>query len=174
MIWRTTYQIILFLVLPRIIPFNFPENIQTNTAVQVTCLASEGDPPLDLFWSFRGKSASSRKGISTIRISPKGSILLIDPVSDDHSGNYTCTIRNQAGVGSYTTALSVNGTKVCFCVMRWNESWFFAHRMMFEGFSESTRMFLSSEGFYVTKICGKNLRQFLCFFLYFPVSRLRF
>lgn len=116
--------------------------------MQATCLASEGDPPLDLFWNFRDKSASSVEGVGTIRISPKGSIMLIDPVTEYHSGNYTCTIRNQAGSVSYTTALSVNGTRFCFFVMQGKLSrGFCTGCCLFEGFSESTRMFLSSEDF---------------------------
>lgn len=59
---------------------------------------------------------SSLNGFTTTKIGKKGSLLFIDSVSNAHSGNYTCTAKNQAGVVDYTTTLSVYGTIVCLYV----------------------------------------------------------
>lgn len=100
---------ILFLVLPRIVPFHFDVPIFAGQATQVTCLVSEGDSPLDIAWSFQGTELSSQMRISTVKFDRKASALLIDPASSDHRGNYTCTVRNPAGSVNYTTSLEVHG-----------------------------------------------------------------
>jgi hypothetical protein len=100
---------ILFLVLPRIVPFHFDVPIFAGQTTQVTCLVSEGDSPLDIAWSFQGTELSSQMGISTVRYGQKASALLIDPASSGHRGNYTCTVRNRAGSVNYTANLDVHG-----------------------------------------------------------------
>lgn len=83
--------------------------MSTGEAAQVTCLVSTGDQPLDISWSFEGKKVSGIPGISTTQAGRKASLLLIDPVAAEHRGNYTCTVRNPAGVANFTAALYING-----------------------------------------------------------------
>lgn len=78
-------------------------------AVQVTCLVSEGDAPFNLSWTLQGKPLSAVDGINAIRISPKASLLLIDPVNEELSGNYTCAVKNAGGSVRYSAELLVNG-----------------------------------------------------------------
>lgn len=83
--------------------------MSTGEAAQVTCLVSSGDQPLDISWSFEGQSVEGISGISTMQAGKKARMLLIDPVSAEHRGNYTCTVKNPAGVANFTTALYING-----------------------------------------------------------------
>lgn len=83
--------------------------MSTGEAAQVTCLVSTGDQPLKISWSFEGHSLKNLRGVSTTQIGKKASMLLIDPVGAEHRGNYTCTVKNPAGVANFTAALYING-----------------------------------------------------------------
>lgn len=96
-------------VLPKIVPFYFDDPMNAGDAAQVTCLVSSGDQPLNITWSFRGKDISSAPGVTTLRGGSKASMLLIDTVSAIHTGNYTCTVRNIAGMSNFTATLRING-----------------------------------------------------------------
>jgi len=85
----------------------------SGEAAQVTCLVSSGDQPLELSWTFKGSDVSIMSGVSTQAIGRKGSLLLVDPVSENHRGDYTCTAKNRAGVANFTANLRINGK--CFC-----------------------------------------------------------
>lgn len=104
----------LVLVLPRIIPFHFDVPIFAGQATQVTCLVAEGDAPLDIMWSFQGTELSSQMGISTTKVGRKASLLLIDPATSGHRGNYTCTVRNPAGSVNFTASLDIHGMQLAF------------------------------------------------------------
>lgn len=75
----------------------------------MTCFVSEGDTPLDIYWSFRGRSLNSKDGITVTKIGKKTSILLIESVNERQRGNYTCTAKNRAGYVHFTTPLFVYG-----------------------------------------------------------------
>lgn len=83
--------------------------MSTGEAAQVTCSVSSGDLPLEISWSFEGRSVSDIPGITTMKAGKKASVILIDPISAEHRGNYTCTAKNRAGVSNYTSALHING-----------------------------------------------------------------
>lgn len=83
--------------------------MHSGQTTQVTCLVSEGDLPLNVTWSFQGRSIELLPGVSTTQIRRKASLLLIDPVVDSHRGQYTCTVMNRAGHANYTTSLDVYG-----------------------------------------------------------------
>lgn len=48
-------------------------------------------------------------GLTTTKIGDSISVLVIASVTAGHSGNYTCTARNPAGVANHTATLQVNG-----------------------------------------------------------------
>lgn len=81
----------------------------SGEAAQVTCLVSSGDQPLEVSWTFGGMDVSRLAGVSTQKIGRKGNLLLIDPVAENHRGNYTCTAGNRAGVVNFTANLKING-----------------------------------------------------------------
>ncbi|XP_014244430.1 Down syndrome cell adhesion molecule-like protein Dscam2 isoform X8 [Cimex lectularius] len=96
------------MVLPKIIPFGFGGPTFAGQPVQVTCLVVEGDFPLSIDWSFEGAEVSAESDITTIRIGDKGSMLLINFAKSHHSGSYTCTVKNPAGIASFTANLEIN------------------------------------------------------------------
>ena len=76
---------------------------------QLSCIATSGDEPLYLSWTFHGSKISSDLGIMTAPIGSRGTMLVISSVSHKHNGTYTCTAKNHAGVASISTVLKVNG-----------------------------------------------------------------
>lgn len=102
----------LFLVPPTILPFSFgdvPSN--PGDAVQVTCLATKGDTPLDISWTFSSDTMDSTlsQDIITTSTSPRSSILMINSVTANHQGNYTCIVKNTAGRIEFAATLVING-----------------------------------------------------------------
>lgn len=99
----------LFIVLPKIIPFYFDNPMHSGESSQVTCSVSSGDQPLDITWSFEGRNVSALPGITASKVGRKASVLLIDPIEAIHRGNYSCSVRNPAGVVNFTAVLRING-----------------------------------------------------------------
>lgn len=97
-------------MLPRIEPFHFPENLHSGQTVQVSCYVSEGDIPVKLYWSFNGAKLLPSEQVDFYEVGKKGSTLAIDPLTEQQTGNYTCTAQNRAGSVDFTARLSVNGT----------------------------------------------------------------
>lgn len=84
-----------------------------GSAAQVTCLASEGDLPMDVQWHFRGSNVSSLgMGMSTTRVGSRTNLLVIDTVTPENGGLYTCRASNAAGFADYSAELLVQGTLV--------------------------------------------------------------
>lgn len=80
-----------------------------NDFAQVSCIVRKGDQPLTISWSFHGANISSDHGIMISQIGSKGSMLLIPSVGHKHGGNYSCTVKNNAGSRTETVNLKVNG-----------------------------------------------------------------
>jgi hypothetical protein len=92
------------------VPFTFgTEASNEGDFVQVTCNVKRGDEPLTVSWSLKGDVISSEPSITTSMIGTRTSILMITSVGYRHSGQYTCTAKNAAGVDHFTTELKVNG-----------------------------------------------------------------
>lgn len=75
------------------------------------CTVSIGDNPLEFSWFFNGKKIVSQPDIS-ISINKRRSTLDIESVNAAHSGEYTCSVSNEAGAISHSTTLSVNGNQI--------------------------------------------------------------
>lgn len=86
--------------------------MNAGTSAQIQCFVSEGDAPVQLSWTFHGNDVATRSqsGVSTMKVGQKSSVLMIEAVTSEHTGNYTCTARNAAGVANYTAELIVNGS----------------------------------------------------------------
>nr|CAD7258839.1 unnamed protein product [Timema shepardi] len=95
-------------VKPSILSFS-TEPLNAGQLLQISCVVSQGDQPLQLTWTFHGRDASSSLGVKIFKMGPRVSVLLIDSVTALHTGNYTCTARNPAGVDNVTTELVVKG-----------------------------------------------------------------
>ncbi|CAB3223434.1 unnamed protein product [Arctia plantaginis] len=100
---------------PLIMPFNFGEvPFNPGDTALVNCLATKGDLPLDISWTFSSETIDPtlQRGISTTALNPRASLLTIISVSANHQGNYTCIVKNAAGRAEYAATLVVNGTSI--------------------------------------------------------------
>lgn len=71
---------------------------------------SLGDKPLKITWMFNDLRIDNRIRIKTRKISEKSSLLMIPQTTSHHSGRYTCIAENAAGIVSYSTNLTINGS----------------------------------------------------------------
>lgn len=110
------YSIVLFLpitvtVLPQILHFDFGEDaVNSGDMATANCAVTKGDFPINITWSFNGKPIDSSAGITTVQANKRISTITIESVGADHSGEYTCTASNRAGMSTYSATLNVNGT----------------------------------------------------------------
>lgn len=100
-------------MLPRITPFAFEDNpVHEGQFAQIACSVSEGDLPLRIDWRLNGRDIGEYSEIGVSAIGKRTSILVIESVTYEHAGNYSCRATNRAGESSYTAGLQVNG--FCF------------------------------------------------------------
>ncbi|CAH2265758.1 jg7946 [Pararge aegeria aegeria] len=109
---RTTYSADLVVyVPPLVVPFSFGE-VPSNPgdAAVVNCVATKGDLPLEISWTFSSETIDSslHRDIMTTPLGPRASVLTINSVSANHQGNYTCIVQNAAGRAEYAATLVVN------------------------------------------------------------------
>uniref|UniRef100_T1JC13 Down syndrome cell adhesion molecule-like protein Dscam2 n=1 Tax=Strigamia maritima TaxID=126957 RepID=T1JC13_STRMM len=101
--------VIAFVIAPKITPFYFPENgLTEGVLARVSCVVYQGDLPIVINWLRNGKIIASDKSIVTKSIDDYSSILTIENIQRQHSGNYTCIAHNSAASISHTTELMVN------------------------------------------------------------------
>ena len=95
---------------PQIVPISFgKDKFDEGSSAQILCSVSDGDEPLSIRWTFHGDSISSDSGIMTSNLGTKTSFLMINSVSHEHRGSYTCLAKNKAGSAISTAKLNVNG-----------------------------------------------------------------
>lgn len=74
----------------------------------ITCSIIEGDLPITFRFE---KDGHIVEGV-TRRMDEYTASLVIESISPDHAGNYTCVAANQAGAESFTVPLTVNGISI--------------------------------------------------------------
>ncbi|KAH7948089.1 hypothetical protein HPB52_018435 [Rhipicephalus sanguineus] len=93
----------------RLHPFTFPEKTVVGTQVSATCTTVEAAQNVRFRWFKNGRllTGSERDGRIRLRTFPDVSTLVIGPLEESDSGNYTCT--GTAGLKSdtYTQTLRV-------------------------------------------------------------------
>lgn len=103
-------------------PFNFgEETINSGDPASLTCLVHKGDLPVKIIWFHNNKSLDLNGynlGISVNLNGKKASMLTIDSVNEEHSGNYSCVAVNSAGMDRYSAMLNVNGTHLIYDSLR--------------------------------------------------------
>ena len=104
---------IFLLVPPGLIPLTFGKDVvDEGNFAQLSCIVMSGDEPLTISWTFHGQGISTDLGIQITPIGTRASMLSISQVGHRHSGDYTCSAKNSAGVKSETAVLKVNGKKM--------------------------------------------------------------
>ena len=83
--------------------------VNTGVYAQLTCVVSQGDMPVAITWSLKGKELNSGPSISTTQLGARASMLVISSVDYTHIGEYTCRATNPAGSVTHSTDLKVNG-----------------------------------------------------------------
>lgn len=100
----------LILVLPQIVHFEFENPVDANDIAMINCAITKGDPPFEIIWKKDGRKLDSNDGIIILRSGQRLSILNIESAQARHAGNYTCSVKSQAGIIEYNAELHVSGT----------------------------------------------------------------
>ncbi|GFU80215.1 down syndrome cell adhesion molecule [Trichonephila clavipes] len=99
---------------PKIQKFQFPDKLEVNEKVGVICMLRSGKPPYAFRWLKDSKELNSGNGV-IIQTGERLSNLLIDPITHASAGNYTCLVKNSAGIDSFSSILTVTASP------SWNE-----------------------------------------------------
>ncbi|GBM75398.1 Hemicentin-1 [Araneus ventricosus] len=90
----------------RIQPFSFPPESAIGNRVSVTCTPLKGEK-MEFKWLRNGQELTSGRHNINILSYPMLSSLVIDPLTSEDSGNYTCIVSTRGLTGSFTTRLDV-------------------------------------------------------------------
>ncbi|XP_035221090.1 Down syndrome cell adhesion molecule-like protein 1 homolog isoform X6 [Stegodyphus dumicola] len=107
------YQILMLMIWDTVLgdnslqiqPFFFPSKSIINKRVIVTCTSAAGEK-MEFRWMKNGKELLKGLNID-IRSYSDLSNLVIDPLTEDDTGNYTCIVSSRGRTGSYTSVLEV-------------------------------------------------------------------
>ncbi|XP_075730364.1 cell adhesion molecule Dscam1-like [Rhipicephalus microplus] len=94
---------------PKLQPLIFPRNPVVNKKLVLSCVAMEGDAPLEFAWTKDGLAGAEGKRYSTAVLTSHISSLTILELTAHDVGNYTCHVSNAAGADSSTASLVVHG-----------------------------------------------------------------
>lgn len=97
------------LVPPRIMPIQAMTNmLREGMRAAISCQILEGDLPVSFRWERNGKQILGTGNEIIRRLDEYSTSLVIEKISSDYSGNYTCTASNVAGAEKFTVPLTVN------------------------------------------------------------------
>lgn len=75
----------------------------------LTCSVTKGDLPLTITWKKDGRILNAGSSVSITEVDQFTSILVIESLSPEHNGNYSCVVKNAAAEAAHTQQLAVNG-----------------------------------------------------------------
>ncbi|XP_055939188.1 cell adhesion molecule DSCAML1-like isoform X11 [Argiope bruennichi] len=104
-IWSILASLISGISSFKIQPFSFPATSIIGKRVTTTCSTTTGGK-VEFKWLKNGKEII-KNGKINVRSFPELSNLIIDPLSEEDSGNYTCVASARGYSESYTTVLEV-------------------------------------------------------------------
>ncbi|XP_024220499.1 Down syndrome cell adhesion molecule-like protein Dscam2 isoform X3 [Bombus impatiens] len=96
------------IVPPKISPFTADRDLHLGERTTLTCSVTRGDLPLSISWLKDGRSMGPSERVSVTNMDQYNSILMIESLSPDHNGNYSCVARNLAAEVSHTQRLVVH------------------------------------------------------------------
>ncbi|XP_034655548.1 Down syndrome cell adhesion molecule-like protein Dscam2 isoform X7 [Drosophila subobscura] len=97
------------IVPPKLSPFQ-TNILQLNMGdrASLTCSVVKGDLPLTINWRKDGRPIDQTQHMSVKQVDQYNSILVIENLGSDHTGNYSCVVRNSAAEVENSQALLVN------------------------------------------------------------------
>lgn len=97
------------LVPPKIMPIQSMTNLlREGMRAAISCQILEGDLPVSFRWERSGKQILGTGNEVIRRLDEYSTSLVIEKISSDFSGNYTCIASNVAGIEKFTVPLTVN------------------------------------------------------------------
>jgi len=105
---------ITFLVRPKILPIPPMTNLLAEgMRAAISCQIVEGDLPVMFTWTKDSDGVNNGLGVGTVTRNHDeySSSLIIERITAEHAGNYTCIATNSAGEEKFTVPLTVNGEK---------------------------------------------------------------
>ncbi|XP_041978184.1 Down syndrome cell adhesion molecule-like protein Dscam2 isoform X2 [Aricia agestis] len=91
---------------PKIVPFQFPEELEVGGSTQATCSLVSGDKPIQFTWHKDNLPIPA-----TLKVEQKNmdffTILVIQDLTSAHSGEYSCRATNDFGTVTHTSSLTV-------------------------------------------------------------------
>lgn len=103
---------------PKVSPFYAEDTLHVGDRASITCSVTKGDLPLTISWHKDSRTVDPTHTISITQVDQFTSILVIDSLSPEHNGNYSCVVTNAAATVSHTQQLVVNGNLACARVTR--------------------------------------------------------
>ncbi|GBL76510.1 Down syndrome cell adhesion molecule-like protein 1 [Araneus ventricosus] len=97
---------------PVVVPFSFPSALKEGERGSSICTIRSGDRPLEFQWLKDGENVISNKNVDIQSVKDTSSILSIESVTSQSSGNYTCIVRNAFGSDRYTANLAVSAPPI--------------------------------------------------------------
>lgn len=98
---------------PKVSPFYAEDTLHVGDRASLTCSVTKGDLPLTISWHKDARTIEPSHTISITQVDQFTSILVIDSLSPEHNGNYSCVVTNFAATVSHTQQLVVNGNSTC-------------------------------------------------------------
>lgn len=93
-----------------LLPLSFSSEYSSEgDYVQLTCVATKGDLPITFSWFLDGNAVSASLGATTVNVGRQTSLLIIQSVSFQNAGMYTCAATNAAGTSNSSAELIVKG-----------------------------------------------------------------
>lgn len=103
---------IIFSVRPKILPIPPMTNLLAEgMRAAISCQIVEGDLPVMFTWIKVDGGVNNGLGVGTVTRNHDeySSSLIIERITTEHAGNYTCIATNAAGEEKFTVPLTVNG-----------------------------------------------------------------
>lgn len=100
----------IFSVPPKLAPFHASVVLlNVGDRASITCSVVKGDTPLTITWRKDGRSLDPAHRVQVTQVDQYNSILVIENLQADHTGNYSCVVSNMAAEVEGTQGLLVNG-----------------------------------------------------------------
>ncbi|XP_034940449.1 Down syndrome cell adhesion molecule-like protein Dscam2 isoform X4 [Chelonus insularis] len=96
------------IVPPKISPFTADHDLHLGERTSFTCSVTRGDQPVRITWLKDGRALGPSERVSITNVDQYNSILMIESLSPDHNGNYSCVASNPAAEVSHMQQLVVH------------------------------------------------------------------